>query len=55
VIHGSADLQPESVSLGFAARFKNHQFVRIEGGSHFVADEQPEVFAAAVNKFLGGL
>ncbi|HEY1219673.1 MAG: alpha/beta hydrolase [Bryobacteraceae bacterium] len=55
VIHGSADLQPESVSRGFAARFTNHQFVSIAGASHFVADEQPEVFAGAVNKFLGGL
>jgi len=55
VIHGGADLQPESVSRGFAARFKNHQFVSIQGGSHFVADEQPEVFAGAVNNFLSGL
>jgi proline iminopeptidase len=55
VIHGSADLQPESVSQRFAARFTHHQFVSIAGGSHFVADEQPEVFAGVVNKFLGGL
>ena len=55
VIHGSADLQPESVSRGFAARFANHRFVDIEGATHFVADEQPEVFAGAVHKFLGGL
>jgi proline iminopeptidase len=52
VIHGSGDLQPESVSLGFAARFAKHQFVRIEGAGHFVFDEQPEAFAAAVNQFL---
>jgi len=54
VIHGSADLQPESISRGFAARFKNHQFVTI-AASHFVPDEQPEAFAAAVNQFLGEL
>jgi proline iminopeptidase len=55
VIHGGADLQPESVSQGFAARFAQHQFVSIPGGTHFVFDEQPEVFAGVVNKFLSAL
>jgi proline iminopeptidase len=55
VIHGGTDLQPESVSRNFAARFANHRTVRIDNASHFVFDDQPEAFAAAVNQFLGGL
>jgi proline iminopeptidase len=55
VIHGGADLQPESVSQGFAARFAKHQFVSMAGATHFVFDEQPEAFAAVVNKFLSAL
>jgi len=55
VIHGGADLQPESVSQAFAARFANHKFVSIAGGTHFVFDEQPDVFAGLVNQFLSGL
>ena len=52
VIHGGADLQPEAVSRRFAARFARHRFVSIAGASHFVFDDQPEAFAAAVNGFL---
>jgi len=55
VMHGSEDLQPEAVSRGFAARFAHHEFVSIAGASHFVFDDQPEAFAAAVNGFLGKL
>ncbi len=55
VIHGGADLQPESVSRNFAARFANHRFVSIAGGTHFVFDEQPDAFAGVVNQFLSGL
>ena len=52
VIHGANDLQPEAASKNFAALFPNSQFVRIEGASHFVFNDRPEEFAAAVDKFL---
>jgi len=52
VVHGASDMQPESVSRGFAARFAGSRFVSIEGAGHFVFDEQPERFAAVVAPFL---
>jgi proline iminopeptidase len=54
-IHGSADLQPESVSRSFAARFANCRFARIEGASHFVFEDRPREFAERVREFLGGI
>jgi proline iminopeptidase len=55
VIHGSRDLQPESVSRSFAARFPNCKFARIEGATHFVFEDRPEEFAEQVRGFLEGI
>jgi len=55
VVHGGDDLQPEQVSRDYAAYFKNGRFVRVEKAGHFVFDDRPEEFAAAVRLFLGGM
>ena len=55
VIHGSLDMQPESVTRGFAARFPNCRPAQIEGASHFVFDDRPEEFAGQVREFLEGI
>ncbi len=55
VIHGGADLQPESVSRSFAGRFRNCGFARIEGAGHFVFDDRPREFAAEVRRFVAAL
>jgi proline iminopeptidase len=55
VIHGSLDMQPESVSRGFAARFPNCRFAQIDGASHFVFEDRPEEFAGQVREFLKGI
>jgi proline iminopeptidase len=54
-IHGSLDMQPESVSRGFAARFPNCRFTQIDGASHFVFEDRPEEFAGQVREFLKGI
>jgi proline iminopeptidase len=54
-IHGSLDMQPESVSRGFAARFPNCRYTRIDGASHFVFEDRPEEFAGQVREFLKGI
>lgn len=54
-IHGSLDMQPESVTRGFAARFPNCRFTQIDGASHFVFDDRPEEFAGQVREFLKGI
>jgi proline iminopeptidase len=54
-IHGSLDMQPESVTRGFAARFPNCRFTQIDGASHFVFDDRPEEFASQVREFLKGI
>ena len=55
VIHGSLDMQPEIVSRGFAARFPNCRFTRIDGASHFVFEDKPGEFADQVREFLKGI
>jgi len=55
VIHGAADLQPESDSRALAAFFPNSRFVAIPGAGHFVFNDRPEEFAAAVRGFLDPL
>jgi proline iminopeptidase len=52
VIHGQDDLQPAAWSRNFAALFPNHRTVEIAGAGHFVFDDQPARFAAAVREFL---
>jgi len=52
VIHGGSDLQSEATSRAFAACFPNSRFVAIPGASHFVFNDRPEEFAAAVRSFL---
>jgi proline iminopeptidase len=54
-IHGSLDMQPESVTRGFAARFPNCRSTQIEGAGHFVFDDRPEEFAGQVREFLKGI
>jgi len=51
-IHGANDLQPESDSRAFAAYFPNSRSVTIAGAGHFVFNDRPEEFAAAVRGFL---
>ena len=55
VIHGAADLQPESDSRAFAAFFPNSRFIAIPGAGHFVFNDRPKEFAAAVRGFLDPL
>lgn len=55
VIHGSRDLQPETVSRNFAAHFPNCRFVKIEGATHFAFDDRPEEFAGEVRAFLSSV
>jgi proline iminopeptidase len=55
VIHGANDLQPESASRHFAAYFGGSRFVTVEGAGHFVFDDRPQEFAAAVRGFLTDL
>jgi proline iminopeptidase len=55
VIHGASDLQPEADSRAFGQLFPNSRFVAIAGASHFVFNEKPEEFAAAVRGFLDPL
>jgi len=52
VVHGASDLQPEADSRAFAAFFPKRRFVVIPGAGHFVFDDRPEEFAAAVRAFL---
>jgi proline iminopeptidase len=55
VIHGGNDLQPEASSREFAGLFPSSRFVRIEGAGHFVFNDRPSEFAAAVRAFLDPL
>jgi len=55
VIHGSGDLQSEAASRAFGQLFPNSRFVAIAGASHFVFNDKPEEFAAAVRGFLDPL
>jgi pimeloyl-ACP methyl ester carboxylesterase len=55
VIHGGNDLQSEETSRAFGALFPNSQFVAIPGASHFVFNDRPTEFAAAVRGFLDPL
>jgi len=55
VIHGGNDLQSEATSREFAALFPNSRFVAIAGASHFVFNDRPAEFAAAVRGFLDPL
>ncbi|MBN1220953.1 MAG: alpha/beta hydrolase [Anaerolineae bacterium] len=52
VIHGKNDLQPETVSRLYAEVFPNASFQVMDDSTHFPFEEQPEAFAAAVDKFL---
>jgi proline iminopeptidase len=55
VVHGRDDLQPVASSRAFADQFPNHRLVEISGAGHFVFDDRPAEFAAAVEGFLAGL
>ncbi len=55
VVHGGADLQPESASRAFAAAFPNARVHVIEGAGHWVFHDRPEEFAAVAGEFLGNL
>lgn len=55
VLHGSGDTQPEAASRLYSDVFPNAQFKVIEGVTHFPFEEQPQVFAEIVSKFLAEL
>jgi proline iminopeptidase len=55
VIHGAGDLQSEATSRAFGQLFPNSRFVVIAGAGHFVFNDRPEEFAAAVRGFLDPL
>ena len=55
VIHGGGDLQTEATSRAFGQLFPNSRFVAVAGASHFVFNDRPEEFAAAVRGFLDPL
>ena len=55
VIHGGNDLQSEETSRAFGTLFPNSRFVAIPGASHFVFNDRPAEFAAAVRGFLDPL
>ncbi len=52
VLHGAGDLQPEAASRLYADAFPNARFQVIANATHFVFEEQPAEFAAAVGAFL---
>ncbi len=54
VLHGANDLQPEAASRLYSDAFPNARFQVIENATHFMFEEQPEAFAAAVGAFLDG-
>ena len=55
VIHGTDDLQSEAASRLYADAFPNAQFMVIDSAGHFSFEEQPEVFAQAIQDFLNDL
>lgn len=55
VIHGRDDLQPAAWSRSFAELFPNRRLVEISAAGHFVFDDRPTEFTAAVEGFLGAL
>jgi proline iminopeptidase len=54
VLHGANDLQPEAASRLYGDAFPNARFQVIPNTTHFMFEEQPEAFAAAVGQFLTG-
>jgi proline iminopeptidase len=55
VIHGADDLQSEAASRLYEEAFPNAEFAVIENAGHFSFEEQPDVFAGIVGKFLSSL
>jgi proline iminopeptidase len=53
VVHGAGDLQPLEASREYANAFNNGRFEVVQGAGHFVAEEQPEAFAALLGDWLG--
>lgn len=54
VVHGAADVVPLAGSRDWAASYPNARLLVIERAGHLVHLEQPRVFFAAVEEFLGG-
>jgi proline iminopeptidase len=52
VLHGADDLQPEAASRLYSDAYPHAQFQIIPKATHFMFEEQPEAFAAAVRVFL---
>jgi proline iminopeptidase len=52
IIHGAEDLQSEAASRMYEEAFPNAEFVVIENAGHFSFEEQPDVFADIVGKFI---
>jgi proline iminopeptidase len=54
VLHGANDLQPEAGSRLYSDAFPNARFQVIPSATHFMFEERPAEFAAAVGTFLSG-
>lgn len=52
VLHGANDLQPEAASRLYSDAFPNARFQVIANATHFMFEERPADFAAAVGAFL---
>ena len=52
VLHGAGDLQPEAASRLYSDALPYARFQVISGATHFMFEEQPAAFAAAVGAFL---
>jgi proline iminopeptidase len=52
VLHGANDLQPEAASRLYSEALPHARFQVIPNTTHFMFEEQPEAFAAAVTAFL---
>ncbi len=55
VVHGAADMQPESASRTYVSAFPNAKLAVIPGAGHFPFADQPQRFGAAVGAFLDAL
>lgn len=55
VMHGGSDLQPESATRTYADAFPNAKLVVLPKAGHFMFEDAPEAFAAAVGGFLDGV
>ncbi len=55
VLHGARDMQDEETSRDFARLFPHSRFRVIANSGHFIYNDQPEQFAAAIEEFFGSI